>query len=220
MIGATVLPKWIAPLSLTDFQRSIFQKAAWAGPGVAADEASAFGWAELDQLMQARPAPDVLVVARGALLKDPEPRSLRTLRAFMSRGAGVCVRHAEQQHPALRALAGSLGAHFGMPVHAQVFATPAATYGFSWHYDAEHVFIVQTAGVKDYYFRENTVEPHAATGALPDFSRVSAERSVLRTARLLAGDCLYIPARWWHVAHCVQTSLSVSLGVSEPSARA
>ena len=35
----------------------------------------------------------------------------------------------------------------------QVFATPAGTHGFGWHYDLEDVFIAQTAGMKDYYFR-------------------------------------------------------------------
>jgi hypothetical protein len=30
---------------------------------------------------------------------------------------------------------------------------------------------------------------------------------------LIAGDWLYVPARWWHVAKCVEDSLSISLGV-------
>jgi len=210
-----LLSKWLSPLALADFEQRIFNKAAWASPGVAAAEAKAFGWSELDELLRAQPTPDVLVVARGALLQLAEPRSLRALRTLMSRGVGVCVRHAEQQHSALSRLASELGAHFDVPVHAQVFATPSATHGFSWHYDAEHVFILQTAGIKDYYFRENTVDLRRPASSAPDFSRIRAERSALRMARLLAGDCLYIPARWWHMAHCIEASLSVSLGVSE-----
>ena len=50
--------------------------------------------------------------------------------------------------------------------HVQLFVTPAETHGFSWHYDAEEVFIVQTAGVKDYLLRENTVAASAA--AMPN----------------------------------------------------
>jgi ribosomal protein L16 Arg81 hydroxylase len=35
-----------------------------------------------------------------------------------------------------------------------------------------------------------------------------------RTARLFAGDWLYIPSRWWHMAKCIEDSLSISLGLS------
>ncbi len=33
------------------------------------------------------------------------------------------------------------------------------------------------------------------------------------TVRLCAGDWLYLPGRWWHVAKCVEDSLSISVGV-------
>ena len=210
-----MLQKWLGSLSLAEFKRNVLNKGAWARPGAAAEEAKVFGWLELDHLLRAQPRPDVLVVARGRLLAQSQPRSLGMLRALMSRGEGICVRHSEQQHPVLADLADALRCSFGTRVHAQVFATPGNTHGFSWHYDAEHVFIVQTAGVKDYYFRQNTVTLPAADRALPDFSLIRQERSALQTARLISGDCLYIPAGWWHMAHCVEDSLSVSLGLSE-----
>jgi hypothetical protein len=209
-----MLDKWLAPLSLLDFERQVLGKNAWAGAAVAADEAMRFGWPELDQLLRSEPLPDTLVVARGQLLQAPEPRSLQALQALMRRGEGICVRRGEASHSVLTGIARSLESQLGTYVHVQVFATPGGTHGFGWHYDAEHVFIVQTAGVKDYYFRQNTVDARTPDGARPDFSRVRSERSVLQTARLLAGDCLYIPARWWHMARCVEDSLSMSLGVS------
>jgi len=67
--------------------------------------------------------------------------------------------------------------------------------------------------VKDYYFRANTVDPASPVGSQPDFSLIRKERSPLATARLLPGDWLYIPARWWHVALPAEDSLSISLGV-------
>jgi ribosomal protein L16 Arg81 hydroxylase len=33
------------------------------------------------------------------------------------------------------------------------------------------------------------------------------------TARLHAGDWLYLPVRWWHAARCVEHSLSMSIGI-------
>jgi len=210
-----VLGKWLAPRSWTTFEREVLNRSAWARPGIAADEAKAFGWTELDRLLGTEPEPDVLVVARGQLLPDRAPRALASLRRLMARGAGICARHSEQCHELLHDWADSLSRATQRRVHAQVFATPSKTHGFAWHYDAEHVFIVQTAGTKDYYFRKNTVDLRTPDGAAPDFSRVRTERSPLQTARLIAGDCLYIPARWWHMAVCIEDSLSVSLGLSE-----
>lgn len=209
------LQKWLAPLSWASFERQVLSRSAWAQPGVAMAEAQIFDWAELNRLLSAEPSPDVLVVAKGRWLPHDQPRSLSSLRALMARGIGICVRHSERQHPALSDLANSSSRLSGRRAHAQVFATPGGTYGFSWHYDAEHVFIIQTAGVKDYYFRKNTVDPRRAKGSVPDFSRIREERSPLQTARLIAGDCLYLPARWWHMAHCIEDSLSISLGLSE-----
>jgi ribosomal protein L16 Arg81 hydroxylase len=133
----------------------------------------------------------------------------------MTRGVGIVIRRAERHSEGLGRIAQELGSCLQRNVHVQVFVTPAATHGFSWHYDAEHVLIVQTAGAKDYYFRPNTVDSRLPNGVLPDFSRIRAEVSPLQTARLLPGDSLYIPTRWWHMAHALEDSLSISCGASE-----
>jgi len=130
----------------------------------------------------------------------------------MSDGIGVCVRRAEQHHTALAAAAAELSESLHGSVHVQVFVTPSENHGFGWHYDAEDVFIIQTAGSKDYYFRENTVTKLDARGRF-DFGAVRQEKSQLQTARLLPGDCLYLPAGFWHMARSVDNSLSMSLGV-------
>jgi ribosomal protein L16 Arg81 hydroxylase len=99
-----------------------------------------------------------------------------------------------------------------------VFATPAGTHGFGWHYDLEDVFIAQTAGVKDYYFRPNTVEADTPFPP-PDFSGYHKETSPLMTATLVPGDFLYVPSRWWHMALCKEDALSISVGLMPPGAR-
>ena len=35
----------------------------------------------------------------------------------------------------------------------------------------------------------------------------------LMQARLIAGDWLYVPRRWWHLVLCAEDSLSISVGV-------
>lgn len=93
-----------------------------------------------------------------------------------------------------------------------VFATPGGVNGFGWHYDAEEVFIIQTAGEKEYLFRENTVAV-PQRGAQPDFSRIREETSLMLSCRLLPGDWLYLPRGYWHVAHPNDHSLSISIGI-------
>ena len=190
---------------------------AWARPGVALDAVQSCGWDSLGRLLRAEPHPDILVVAGGKLMPDPAPRSLSELELLMRRGIGLCVRRSERHETTLSAFTSSVAARLGRYVHLQVFATPGRSHGFSWHYDPEDVLIIQTAGVKDYYFRENTVDRRVPDAAHADFSRFRLEKSPLQTARLIAGDCLYIPARWWHMAHCVEDSLSMSLGLWESS---
>jgi ribosomal protein L16 Arg81 hydroxylase len=36
------------------------------------------------------------------------------------------------------------------------------------------------------------------------------------TATLVAGDFLYIPSRWWHMALCKEDALSISVGLMPP----
>lgn len=101
--------------------------------------------------------------------------------------------------------------------HIQLFVTPGGTHGFGWHYDSEKVFIVQTDGAKDYYFRSNTIEPESAnTGS--DFSRFREETSQIGMARLNSRRLVVYPARWWHVPNASKTrypSLSASLAATE-----
>ena len=136
----------------------------------------------------------------------------------MRKGVGICIRHAERHDDALASLAERLESELTGRAQIQLFVTPGGTHGFGWHFDAEEVFILQTAGVKDYYFRENTVSPRVPSRQ-PDFSRIRDERTVLQTARLIAGDCLYVPRFWWHMARSVEDSLSISLGLTRDAQR-
>ena len=211
-----MLREWLKPKSVSEFTTEFLGRQAWASPGAASQQVRLCGWESVARLLGRAAASEVLVVARGQLLGHVPPRSLSGLQSLMKQGVGLCVRHAERHDAQFASLARSLGSQLGAKhVHVQIFVTPGGTHGFAWHYDAEDVFIVQTAGIKDYYFRKNTVDAHEPVAATPDFSRVRSEVSPLQTARLVAGDCLYIPARWWHMARSVEDSLSISLGAPE-----
>jgi 50S ribosomal protein L16 3-hydroxylase len=207
-----VLPAWLGPTPVDDFLASGLGRIPCAAPGTTRDVSAVVDWAAVDRVLAASPAPDVLVVARGQLLPLPAPRSLRDARCYLDAGIGFVVRCAERQDAAIAAVTAAVGRDVGGDARAQLFVTPARSHGFGWHYDHEEVFIAHTAGVKDYYFRANTVDP-PVWGQPPRSERFGQEQSPVCTARLVAGDFLYLPAGWWHMALCVEESLSISVGV-------
>ena len=213
-----MLDEWLSPMTFSLFARDYLRKQPLPKPSSARNAIAVFGWGTLERLLSNDPAADLLVIARGKLVDLPRPRTLAEVRALLLKGVGLVIRRAQQLDASLARLAASLTQNIPGEVHVQLFVTPAGAHSFGWHYDEEDVFIVQTEGSKDYYFRDNTVERDRPLDAPPDFTHFGHEVSAIGTARLIAGDWLYIPARWWHVAKCVEDSLSISVGISpEPS---
>jgi 50S ribosomal protein L16 3-hydroxylase len=207
-----MLAEWLAPMDVESFRRSFLHRSAWALPHSAESALSVLDWTVLDEVLASRTPADIIVCAQGNMLPFPAPRDLVELKAYMRIGIGLCMRHTQRSHPRLAALAESFAVALPGRVQVQIFVTPAETHGFGWHYDEEDVFIAQVAGIKNYYFRENTVEVNAPFPP-PDFTAFHAETSSLHMATLVPGDFLYIPARWWHMAVCREDSLSISVGV-------
>jgi ribosomal protein L16 Arg81 hydroxylase len=209
-----VLRDWLGDLPLDVFRRDYLQARPLAQPSTTHAAAPLLDWQVLERVLAV--APDVLVVAGGKLLELPVPRDRYELRGYLRMGIGLCMRHTERCDPGLRSVADAFETDVGS-AQVQLFVTPAGTHGFSWHFDDEDVFIAQTVGVKDYFFRDNTVTEGLAHPAA--FQRFAEEASPIHTARLTPGDFLYIPARWWHMAECQEDALSISVGVrpSRPS---
>jgi 50S ribosomal protein L16 3-hydroxylase len=209
-----MLKQWLTPLPVPAFVTEFLRKQPLAMPGTAKAAVPLFDWDVLDGILGCCPPADVLVVARGEVLDVPPPRSLAETRALMAQGVGLVIKRGERHDPGLAGFAESLVQDLPGRVHVQLFVTPAGTHGFGWHYDHEDVFIAQTAGVKDYYFRDNTVDRDTPVDVQPDFETLfTHERSPLATARLIPGDWLYLPSRWWHMARCLDDSLSISAGM-------
>lgn len=208
--GPPLLRGWLGSVPEAEFAARHLQRLPLAQPGSAVAARALLDWRVLGRVLAARdPAPDVLVVARGRLLPLPPPRDLDALGALMRRGIGLCLRHTERCDAGLARLAAAF-AGLG-ETHVQIFVTPRATWGFGWHYDDEDVFVVQTAGVKDYAFRANTVACEPPSQA--SFARLAHETSTPCEATLIAGDFLYLPRRWWHRARSRDDALSISIGV-------
>jgi hypothetical protein len=208
-----MLKEWLSPMHPRRFAATHLGRAPLARPGSAGGAVPLFDWDTLSRLLSSEPTPEVWVAMNGRMVDVPTPRTLTAARRLMARGYGIVVRHSEQRDPGIATLARAFALDLPGEVHVQLYATPAGTQTFGWHFDLEDVFVAQTAGLKDYYFRANTVIPPQPARAQPDFSLIRHEKSPLLSARLIPGDWLYIPSRWWHLVRSLQDSLSISIGV-------
>jgi 50S ribosomal protein L16 3-hydroxylase len=209
-----MLHEWLRPLSVDEFRETHLGCAPYARPGAAASALAHLTWDVLGRILDSRPAPDVLVARDGRLAAAPPPRNLCAARELLDRKLGVVVRKAERHDEGFAQLARSFARDIPGEVHIQLYATPAGTRTFGWHFDSEEVFIAQTEGTKEYYMRANTVLTSSSPGLAPDFGAVRRETSPLLSARLIPGDWLYIPSCWWHLVHSNEDALSISIGVS------
>jgi 50S ribosomal protein L16 3-hydroxylase len=208
------------PGRIGEFIENYLHRLPYALAGTAKALCGWGAWEALDAVW-ATLAADVLVVRRGEQLLDNIPQTGRSLRAMLSDGYTIRIRHAEQHHPKVRELAEVFAATFESPVDIHLYATPADTFGFSWHYDAEEVFIVQTAGEKEYFLRKNTVNPWPLEETMPTDLRYERELMPLMRVVLRAGDLLYIPCGYWHRAQVPAGSdvaISMAIGVMSRSA--
>lgn len=212
-----MLGEWLGDQSIDAFRAKHLGRAPYAQPGTAHAAITRFDWSTLGRIL-AEPELDALVVRSGRHEAVAMPRDVPALRRLFAGGLGVVVRRAERHDPALRDMADAIARHVPGEPHVQLFVTPGGTHGFGWHYDAEEVFIAQTAGTKTYYFRANTIDPDPVPGAQPDFGRIRDEKTPRMSCTLVPGDWLYLPRGWWHVARAIEDSLSISIGIT-PGAR-
>lgn len=204
---------WFRALDATPSWRESFARRPFAAPGAAALVAPLLTWDVLHRVLVAPPPVDVLTVKAGELVRVTAPRGRRDVERLFQSGVSTVVRAGERHDQRLASLACAFEAAAGGEAHVQLYATPGGTNSYGWHFDFEEVFIVQTSGTKDYYFRQNTVAPDVVLGDHVDFTAITRETSPIFTARLVPGDWLYIPSRWWHLVKCVTDSLSISTGV-------
>jgi ribosomal protein L16 Arg81 hydroxylase len=154
------------------------------------------------------------VVRNGRLVLDHARLSWAEAQAQHRRGHTLLVRYADRSCAKLQAMAEAFAQFFHAPVDIQVYLTPDTHQAFGWHYDLEEVFIIQVQGCKEYTLRQNTVNPCPVWENLPADLHFERETSRLRmTCRLEAGDWLYIPSGWWHIARTQAESIHLSIGV-------
>jgi 50S ribosomal protein L16 3-hydroxylase len=154
-------------------------------------------------VMLGPPEGDVFAVREGRWYDGASITELSAARALVDDGHTVFVRHAERHHAGLAEVAAAFEAAFLGPANIHLFVTPPGTPSFSWHYDAEDVFIIQTQGAKEYSLRKNTVNPWPLEETLPADMHYERELMPMMRVLLKPGDLLYIPCGYWHKAEAL-----------------
>ncbi|HET7434417.1 MAG TPA: cupin domain-containing protein [Thermoanaerobaculia bacterium] len=211
-----MLSAWLSGMSVDDFMRQHYQRAPLALPTTARDAVPLLDWNTMQRLIESHA--DMLLVRNSKLRREREPETFAEVRALYDEGFSIVLRGCERYDEGLRALAERFDAEVPGDPSVQIYATPKKHHSFSWHYDCEDVFIAQTAGTKEYFMRRNTVNPEPMLDAMPRDMHYERETSPMIATTLVAGDWLYIPRGWWHVARALDDSLSISIGVLSPAA--
>jgi 50S ribosomal protein L16 3-hydroxylase len=194
------------------FVADYYQRLPYSAPGSATSLCELGTWDALIAVL-ARDGADVLVCRQNERYSGDVPRSDEAARRLIDDGYTLLVRHAERHDERLAQLAAAFAADFAAPVNIHMYATPAGQFGFGWHYDAEEVFIIQTAGRKEYSLRKNTVNPWPIEETLPADMHYEREIMPLIRCELAAGDWLYIPSGYWHKGTSRELALSLAIGV-------
>jgi 50S ribosomal protein L16 3-hydroxylase len=214
------LSQMLGGLSKSAFVRDYFHRLPFSSTGGAAGLLSLGSWQSLAAVL-GQPGLDLLVVRDGQQYAGLDPADPNAAQELTRRGYTLVVRHAEKHYAPISELARSFEHDFAADVNVHLYVTPAGGQGFSWHYDAEDVFIVQTAGSKEYSLRKNTVQPWPLEETLPVDMKYAREIMPLLRSKLTAGDWLYIPCGYWHkadAAHSTEEAISLAIGVMSPAA--
>jgi 50S ribosomal protein L16 3-hydroxylase len=208
-----VLQELLGPVPVREFFDRHFTRAPFAMPDQATLYVRDFSDADFAAMVE-DPHVTLRIVRDGRLVRDRARLSWAEAQAYYRDGHTLLVRHAERASAKLQALAEAFARVFHAPVDIQVYLTPDQWQAFGWHYDLEEVFIIQVRGCKEHTARQNTLNPWPVWDNLPAEMRYDRETSRVRlTCRLEAGDWLYIPSGWWHLAQTQTASIHLSVGV-------
>jgi len=138
---------------------------------------------------------------------------LDTVYAHYRTGASVILPALHRTWTPLNLLCATMEAELNHVVHTNLYMTPGSTSGFSAHYDAHEVFILQIDGQKHWrVYEPPVVLPHHTQPFSP--AGYVLPRPMLEID-LMPGDVLYLPRGYVHDTLTSDVhSVHVTLGIS------
>ncbi|HXH30312.1 MAG TPA: cupin domain-containing protein [Bacteriovoracaceae bacterium] len=213
-----ILRNLLRDLSLDEFLEKSFTKLPYSCATAAAGMVHLLDWKVVEEIIKEKKSV-LRVVQDGKVIKDYVDLTFEEARDHHRKGHTLLLRFAELSSAPLRALAKDFSESFYSKVDIQLYCSPEGHNAFGWHYDVEEVFIIQTQGSKSYTIRPNTVHPNPLVSSIPKDLEYEKEKTPMEIkVTLVAGDWLYIPSGWWHVARTQQESMHISIGIMPSSA--
>jgi 50S ribosomal protein L16 3-hydroxylase len=213
-----ILKALLGETSLDTFLSKNFTRMPFSMPDRAKPLESYLDWSVVQKVLESKKA-ILRVVKDGNVTIDSEQMGFEEAMNYYHQGNTLVLRYAEKGHSLLKSLADDFAASFRTEVDIQLYCTPEGHNAFGWHYDIEEVFVIQTKGSKEYTIRPNTVHPRPLLSSVPknmEYEKETGEQ-VLKVM-MQAGDWLYIPSGWWHVAKTQSESMHISVGLMPRSA--
>lgn len=208
----------LGDLPAKKFVDQFYTRVPHSRPGGAAGFTTFDGWPSVERILAA-PGVDAFLARERQMWEGGRLPTFAQARELFGQGHTLVIRSAERHDAELKRLADGFFRDFRAPVNVHVYCTPPERSGFSWHYDPEDVFILQTHGAKEYQLRKNTVNPWPLLAQMPKDLQYERETQPFWSAVLRPGDWLYIPTGWWHSARGVEgDSITLAIGLMTPAA--
>jgi len=208
-----ILTQLLGDLPLQQFLDDAFQRQPFSMPDHAKPLAHLLDWDVVREVIGAKRSV-LRIIKDGKMVRDEADCDFDEAMQYYRQGCTLLLRYAERSHQGLADLAADFADGFHTPVDIQAYCTPGREQAFLWHYDVEEVFVLQTRGAKTYEIRPNTVHPNPLLDSIPDDLQYERERTPLKLdVTIAAGDWLYLPSGWWHIARTQEESMHLSVGL-------
>src|SRR5579859_3003278 len=231
-IGMDRAPRTLAevfvPASTEEFLQQYLGKTYHHLPGHATKFAALLTWSDLNHILSCCPLdtprlrlmrdgkpipPDSFISAHESRRRPPS--RITRLRAtdftrHLQEGATLIVDAVDEIHEPIAELSANLEQVLRARIQVNLYASWRTSPGFDVHWDGHDVIILQLSGRKQW-----KVYPMTREYPLPDDPKAEIPpQNPLWERMLQAGDLLYIPRGWWHVAVPVdEPTLHLTVGV-------
>ena len=213
---AETLADVVAPISVETFMAEDYQKKPRLMPGPRERFSGLFNWGDVNDLLKfgALEGNAIRVVKGGkdiaqrtytgmerrggTVLRAPAPRiKPGRLQTLLREGATLVLNTVSERSLWLNELCRAMERELHTSVQMNLYAGWKTDNGFAKHWDDHDVFIIQTQGRKRWEVYDDTrPKPLRMDGALQRIPK-----DPIWKGTLTAGDCLYIPRGFWHVAY-------------------
>lgn len=177
-----------------------------------------YSWAEVNNVLNGmRPSYEGV-----RLVHDTETlgqHEFRRLNHWLSRGATLVINHVQHIDPIAEQFAESLANDMNSSVNINGYVSFPSRQGFKCHYDTHDVFVVQTAGEKEWkVFEPTRTFPLDRDPADEKDKYARPTEGEYLSCILTPGDVLYIPRGHWHYAMSTESCIHLTVSYSNRSA--